>query len=85
MKVHTPHGGGVAVEGVHARPGVRVPHSQRPVGRAGDDDVVLHLGGPHPARVAHEGPEALARHGRPDLQRIYTVRKQQVIGAAQRN
>ena len=78
VKVHTPHGGGVAVEGVHARPGVRVPHSQRPVGRAGDDDVVLHLGGPHAARVANEGPEALSRHGRPDLQSKQAVRKRQV-------
>lgn len=43
MEVHAAHGGGVSVQGVDAFPGLSVPHFQRSVCRATDDDIVPHL------------------------------------------
>ncbi len=59
MEVHAAHGGGVSVERVQALARLGVPHFQRAVRAAADDDVALHLRRPDAARVTHQRPQAL--------------------------
>jgi len=54
----------VSVQRVHALSSVRVPHLERAVGGAADDDVSLHLGRPDAARMANQGAQALQEMGR---------------------
>ena len=59
VQVHAAHSGGVSVQRVDTFPRLCVPHLQRAVRRAADDDVVPHLGRPHATCVAHQCPQTL--------------------------
>lgn len=59
VQVHAAYSGGVAVKRVDTFSRLGVPHLQRAVRRAADDDVVPHLGRPHATRVAHQCPQTL--------------------------
>lgn len=61
MQVHAAHGGCVSIQCVHAFARVCVPHFERAVRGAADDNAVPHLGGPDPPRVADESLHALQR------------------------
>ena len=59
MEVHTPDGGGVPVERVHALAALAVPHLERAVRAPAHHRVALHLRAPDAPSVTHQGPQAL--------------------------
>lgn len=59
MKVHAAHGGRVAVECVCAGARLSVPHLERTVGAAADDNAAGHLRRPDASRVTHQRPQTL--------------------------
>lgn len=57
--MHASDGRRVAVQRVYALPRVSVPHFERPIRGAADDNVVKHLRGPDSARVSHQRSQTL--------------------------
>merc|ERR1719430_1663214 len=66
--MHTPDGGSVSVQCVHASSALSVPNLESPVRGTTDNYIVCHLTAPDSTCMSNQCAKAFTRHSRPHLQ-----------------